>query len=156
MPPQHRGLSPTAPGNVPAGLKAIPSPPAQIPVSLPRSQYPHLALSPGVWSGATEGADGAVPQFPSSELGVRRGDISNRVGVWQKAGYGNVLWEYPDSWCFNRTIPELFRLEMEALGSAVPMFSAGASSFSRQETETCAECSISQTNSRWFLVLLWD
>lgn len=97
-----------------------------------------------------------MPQFPSSELGVRRGDISNRVGVWQKAGCGNVLWEYPDSWCFNRTIPELFRLEMEALGSAVPMFSAGASSFSRQETETCAECSISQTNSRWFLVLLWD
>lgn len=76
-----------------------------------------------------------VPQFPSSELGVGTGDLSNRTGVWQRAGYGNVLWEYPDSWCFNRTIPELLKLEAEASGSAVPMFPPGVSPFSRQETE---------------------
>lgn len=93
-----------------------------------------------------------MPQFPSSELEVRTGDISNRVGVWQKAGYGNVFWEYPDSWCSNRMIPELFRLEIEAVGSAVPMFSAGVSPFSRQETETIAEHFIFQTISRGVVV----
>lgn len=76
-----------------------------------------------------------VPQFPSSELGVRTGDLSNRVGVWQRARKGTVLWEYPDSWFFNRTIPELLRLETEASGSAVPMFPPGVSPFSRQERE---------------------
>lgn len=60
-----------------------------------------------------------MSQFASSELGVRTGNISNRVhrkldmGMFSRNGnvsHLHSLISHPhshtDTWCFNRTIPE--------------------------------------------------